>query len=51
MTLDHHPPPPTHTNSMSVISWLLLTRFNQTLKVGSWDEQQQQHQKQQQEQK
>ena len=38
MTLDHHPP--THTDSLSAISQLLLTRFQPTLKLGSWDEQQ-----------
>ena len=38
MTLIHHPPPPpptttTHTNSMSAISQLLLTRFQPNFKV------------------
>merc|ERR1712208_120009 len=35
-----YPPPPTHPphrNSMSLISQLLPTRFDQTLKIGSWD--------------
>ena len=32
MTLIHHPPP-THTNSMSAISQLLLTRFQPNFKV------------------
>ena len=39
--LHHHPPPPTTTttteNSMSAISQLFLTRFDQTLKIGSLD--------------
>ena len=38
MTVNTHPPThPTHRNSMSVISQLLLTHFDQTLNVGSWD--------------
>ena len=33
MTLDTH----YYTNSMSALSQPLLTRFDQTLRVGSWD--------------
>ena len=39
MTLDHHhhQPPSTTGNSMPAISYLWLTRFGPTLKVGLWD--------------
>ena len=48
MTLDHHPPPPqTQCHQYLSCSW---PDFNQTLKVGLWDQQQpykqQQHEQQ-----
>ena len=46
MTLDHHhPPPPTQTQRHKYLS-CYWSDFNQTLKEGSWDEQQQQQQHQ-----
>ena len=50
MTLIHHPPPPTTTTTQTQCQPYLscyCPNFNQTLKLGSWDEQQQQQQQQQ----
>ena len=47
--LDHHPPPPqTQWHKYLNCSW---PDFNQNLKVGLWDQQQQQHEQHQQQQK
>ena len=41
MTLDHHPPSPPQTQCHEYLN-CYLPNFNQTLKVGLWDQQQQQ---------
>ena len=50
MTLDHHHPPPPGTQCQQYLT-CSQPNFDQTLKVGFWDQQQQQYQQQQQQQK